>query len=65
VVLAIPVAPPDAVQRLAGEADEVRVIETPEPFYAVGQWYVDFPQVSDERVIELLSPRPPAPGDGG
>jgi predicted phosphoribosyltransferase len=65
VVLAIPVAPPDAVQRLAGEADEVRVIETPEPFYAVGQWYVDFPQVSDERVIELLSPRSPGPEDGG
>jgi putative phosphoribosyl transferase len=65
VVLAIPVAPPDAVRRLEGEADEVRVIETPEPFYAVGQWYVDFPQVSDERVIQLLSPLPPAPGVGG
>lgn len=55
VILAVPVAPPEAVARLATEADEVRVLATPEPFHAVGQWYVDFPQVSDERVVELLS----------
>jgi putative phosphoribosyl transferase len=58
VILAVPVAPSEAVTRLATEADEVRVLSTPEPFHAVGQWYGDFPQVSDERVIELLSSGP-------
>jgi predicted phosphoribosyltransferase len=60
VILAVPVAPREAARRLAVEADEVRVLATPEPFHAVGQWYGDFPQVSDERVIELLSAGPPA-----
>jgi predicted phosphoribosyltransferase len=55
VVLAVPVAPPEAVRRLGEEADEVRVLATPEPFYAVGQWYEEFPQVSDQHVIDLLS----------
>jgi putative phosphoribosyl transferase len=54
VILAVPVAPPDAVRRLEAEADEVRALATPEYFYAVGQWYEEFPQVSDERVVELL-----------
>jgi putative phosphoribosyl transferase len=58
----VPVAPREAVERLSREADEVRTLETPEPFYAVGQWYVDFPQVSDERVIELLSSSPAGGG---
>ena len=47
-------APPEAAHRLSLEADEVRVLATPEPFYAVGQWYEEFPQVSDEQVVELL-----------
>lgn len=55
VILAVPVAPAEAVQRLEQEADEVRVLATPEPFYAVGQWYESFPQVSDDRVVELLA----------
>lgn len=55
VVLAVPVAPAEAVWRLSKEADDVRVLAQPEPFYAVGQWYRDFPQVEDWRVIELLS----------
>lgn len=55
VVLAVPVAPGDAVRRLEAEADRVVALATPEPFYAVGQWYGSFPQVSDEQVIELLS----------
>ena len=55
VVLAVPVSPLDAVRRLAAEADQVVVLASPEPFYAVGQWYLEFPQVSDERVVELLS----------
>src|SRR6266511_2533432 len=55
VILAVPVAPGEAVRRLEGEADEIRPLATPEPFFAVGQWYGSFPQVSDERVIQLLS----------
>jgi putative phosphoribosyl transferase len=54
VILAIPVAPREAVERLSEEADEVVCLETPEPFYAVGQWYGDFPQTRDEQVIRLL-----------
>lgn len=57
VMLAVPVAPKEAVKRLRREADQVYVLATPEPFYAVGQWYDDFPQVSDERVVELLASR--------
>jgi predicted phosphoribosyltransferase len=57
VVLAVPVAPAEAAAMLRKEADEVRVLTTPEPFYAVGQWYDSFPQVSDEEVVELLSVR--------
>ncbi|HEX8099952.1 MAG TPA: phosphoribosyltransferase [Actinomycetota bacterium] len=55
VLLAVPVAPKEAVTRLEREADEVHVLATPEPFYAVGQWYDEFPQVTDQEVIELLA----------
>jgi predicted phosphoribosyltransferase len=55
VVLAVPVAPVEAVRRLREEADDVVVVASPEPFFAVGQWYDDFPQVSDQRVVELLA----------
>ena len=55
VILAVPVAPSEGLRRLSEEADEVRALATPEPFYAVGQWYAEFPQVSDQEVIDLLS----------
>ncbi len=54
VILAVPVAPRDAMRKLSQEADEVHVLATPEPFYAVGQWYDEFAQVPDERVVDLL-----------
>jgi putative phosphoribosyl transferase len=54
VVFTAPVAPAEAVRRLEAEADRVLVLATPAHFYAVGQWYADFPQVSDERVVALL-----------
>lgn len=59
--LAIPVAPPEAVPRLRQEADRVVCLLTPRPFYAVGQFYRYFPQVSDEEVAALLEAhrRPP------
>ncbi len=55
VVLAVPVAPREIVPRLEREADDLVILELPDPFYAVGQWYEAFPQVSDHRVIELLA----------
>jgi len=55
VVLAVPVAPPGSVPRLAREADEVVVLETPEPFFAVGEWYRRFDQTTDEEVIAALA----------
>jgi len=53
-VLAVPVAPPEAVERMRGLFDEVVCLSTPEEFFAVGQFYEEFPQVSDEEVRELL-----------
>jgi len=57
VVLAVPVAPPESVQALAGEVDEIVCPQTPSPFAAIGQWYTDFGQTSDEEVVELLRKR--------
>ena len=54
VVLAVPVAPPQAMGMLRAEADRVIALATPEPFHAVGQWYRDFDQVGDRTVVELL-----------
>lgn len=55
VVLAVPVAPPDAVARLAGLADEVHCPLTPERFGAVGRYYQNFTQITDREVTALLS----------
>jgi putative phosphoribosyl transferase len=53
-VLAVPVAPPDTVEALRAEVDDLVCLSTPEPFMAVGQHYEDFSQPTDEEVIELL-----------
>lgn len=55
VVLAVPVAPPEAVVRLRRSADEVVCLSVPRLFYAVGEWYRDFSQTSDEEVVSLLA----------
>jgi len=55
VILAVPVAPAAAMARLEPEADEVVVLGTPEPFFAVGEWYRRFEQTSDEEVVDALS----------
>jgi putative phosphoribosyl transferase len=55
VVLAVPVAPPDAVASLRQDADEVVCLSEPPDFSAVGEWYEDFSQTSDDEVVELLS----------
>jgi putative phosphoribosyl transferase len=55
VVVAVPVASPEARDRIAAVADEVVCLETPANFSAVGQWYRDFGQTSDEEVRALLA----------
>jgi predicted phosphoribosyltransferase len=54
IVAAVPVAPSDGVQRLRAEADEVVCLHVPVAFYAVGQFYEDFAQTTDEEVVALL-----------
>jgi len=54
-VVAVPVAPPDTIAVLRREADDVVCLATPEPFTAIGLWYVNFSQVSDEEVKEQLA----------
>jgi putative phosphoribosyl transferase len=53
IVVAVPVAPPSTCDTLRTEADEVVCVATPEPFYAVGQWYRVFDQTTDRQVREL------------
>jgi len=53
-VCAVPVAPPETLERIRPYADEVVCLEAPEDFQAVGQFYRDFQQVEDEEVVELL-----------
>jgi len=55
VVLAVPVAPPQTIQRLSHEADEVVALATPEPFFAVGEWYRIFDQTPDDEVLAALA----------
>jgi putative phosphoribosyl transferase len=54
IILAVPVAPPDWQPQPGVDADELVCIERPSPFFAVGQWYENFAQTSDEQVVELL-----------
>jgi len=61
VILAVPVAPRGTVAALSQVADQVVCLESPEPFYAIGQWYEDFAQTSDAEVVRLLR----AAADGG
>jgi len=53
-VLAVPVAPPDTVESLQPEVDELVCLSMPFFFHAVGQFYEDFSQTTDEEVVELL-----------
>lgn len=54
VVVAVPVGAPETCRELAAEADEVVCARTPSPFSAVGQWYRNFSQTTDEEVQDLL-----------
>ena len=62
VVVAVPVAPRGWTARIGGDADECIALTTPEPFWAIGQFYVDFSQTSDDEVVgclDLADPLPP------
>jgi putative phosphoribosyl transferase len=57
-VLATPVAPPDTIERLRPQADEVVCLAMPRLFGAIGAFYEDFRQVSDDEVVDLLRRAP-------
>jgi putative phosphoribosyl transferase len=54
IIVAVPVASPDTCAEFETEVDKIICGATPEPFLAVGRWYIDFSQTSDEEVRELL-----------
>jgi len=60
IVLAVPVAPADAIEALRGEVDDIVCLETPEAFFAIGLYYRDFHQITDDEVIGLLAGKPEA-----
>jgi predicted phosphoribosyltransferase len=55
IVVAVPTAAPETCEQLKKEADDVICAITPEPFHAVGLWYDDFSQTTDEEVRDLLA----------
>ncbi|MBV9411734.1 MAG: phosphoribosyltransferase, partial [Acidimicrobiia bacterium] len=55
-ILAVPVGPPQTADRLAHAYDDILVLASPQAFFAVGEFYVDFRQVTDDEVRELLAP---------
>ena len=54
IIVAVPIAPKETVMKIEKLVDEVICLETPYPFYAIGEFYSTFPQVEDEQVIALL-----------
>jgi erythromycin esterase-like protein/adenine/guanine phosphoribosyltransferase-like PRPP-binding protein len=57
IIVAVPTAAPETCEALRAEVDDVICAITPEPFYAVGFWYEDFSQTTDEEVRDLLARR--------
>jgi predicted phosphoribosyltransferase len=55
IVVAVPVGAADTCAELAAEVDEMVCAEEPDPFFAVGQWYEDFCQITDDEVRDLLA----------
>lgn len=54
IVLAVPVAPPDTIEALRNEADDVVCLEEPAYFHAIGLYYHDFRQLKDQDVVALM-----------
>jgi putative phosphoribosyl transferase len=59
IVVAVPVAPPDTCRQVAQLVDEIICLRKPTPFHAVGLWYSDFDQTTDEEVQDLLQKAQP------
>jgi predicted phosphoribosyltransferase len=55
IVVAVPTAAPETCEQLRAEVDDIICAITPEPFHAVGLWYEDFSQTTDEEVRDLLA----------
>jgi putative phosphoribosyl transferase len=64
VVVGVPIAPPETCDAFRDIVDDIVCARTPEPFYAVGLWYEDFSQTSDDEVRELLERAAPLAGAG-
>ncbi len=64
-VVAVPTAAPDTCDEFRAEVDEILCAMTPTPFYAVGAWYEDFSQTTDEEVQQLLKAAGRVEKDGG
>jgi len=62
VIVAVPVGAPETCRELTTMADEVVCVEMPEPFDAVGVWYRDFSQTSDDEVTAALGAATPTGG---
>ena len=54
ITLAVGVAPRDTLRKLSSKADSIVCLDTPEPFYAIGEFYASFEQVEDEEVRQAL-----------
>jgi putative phosphoribosyl transferase len=54
-ILAVPVAPREALERLSADAEQIVCLATPEPFFAVGAHYHDFSETRDREVIQLMN----------
>ncbi|MDB6172013.1 MAG: Phosphoribosyl transferase domain protein [Chthoniobacteraceae bacterium] len=65
IVVAVPTAPPSTCKRLTAEAEEVVALMMPEPFQAVGEWYLEFSQTSDTEVTKLLAKAAALQSKGG
>mgnify|MGYP000001646238 CR=1 FL=1 len=68
IIVAVPVAPRETIAKIEKLADIVICLETPSPFYAIGEFYNSFPQVDDAEVMSILKrplkhPRTKAAGD--
>lgn len=54
IIVAVPVAPIEIYEKLRSSVDELICLQMPEPFFAIGSWYLDFSQTSDDEVLQLL-----------
>ncbi len=54
IILAVPVCAPEAADEMTSAVDRLVCLMMPEPFYAVGMWYEEFPQLADDEVLAYL-----------